>query len=82
MSSYESFDWNEWWDSEALETERLDADMYLQELEEAARQDAADKAAALLMVELAPDLDDYYEGDLGGVIDGFGHVISDADPGL
>ncbi|WP_281287082.1 hypothetical protein [Nonomuraea turkmeniaca] len=31
------------------------------------------------------DFDDYYDGnfrDVGGVMDGFGNVWSDADPGL
>jgi hypothetical protein len=59
VSSYESFDWGEWFDDEAMSTESLDVDLYLRELGELA-----------------------VEGDYGGVEDGFGHISSDADPGL
>lgn len=54
-SMSESFDWNEWFDPEAIESERFDADLEMDELE---------------------------HGDYGGVDDGFGNIISDADPGL
>lgn len=68
MSFYESsFDWDSWFDPEAVETERLDADLYMRDLGE-------------LAVE--HELDDYYEGDIAGVLDGMGNVTSDADPGL
>lgn len=55
MSESGSFDWDDWFDPEAIETERLDADIEMYELE---------------------------HGDYGGVEDGFGNIISDADPGL
>jgi hypothetical protein len=68
MSFYSpEWSWDEWFDPEAVETERMDADLYMRELGE-------------LAVE--HELDDYYEGDLGGVLDGMGNVTSDADPGL
>lgn len=57
MSYYEGdFDWDEYFDEEAMYYESIDVDMYLGELA--------------------------MQGDVGGVEDGMGSVISDADPGL